>query len=896
MAVGDTYTSSIKFDLSVKETSKSPGGHGKRIPRIRTPRAKTPTKGFTSVSTTEVVKNNIEASVPDIDETNNVPYLVGTRRAMSPSCFWHGNQRTKFEREVRETTETKTQRIKLAYNEWEEREITVEKKTTIYTPVDYYITVAVGLAHGPHVRLKAIYAEDEVIWSGTTVDGFNEINLQKGPFRQAFFYSGEWDQPQNDLLINLLGEENVSRYPGLAYLVIPTIASKDYGGSALTYELERVEFDNGIPGVIDATNATGDVNVASAMYEVFRNDWPGLGLDESMMDTTAWAAWFDRCEARNYYVSWYDAQEDYGSGYIETLCGLFSAICFVDLDSEKITVREYHSDNYDIGDAISFDPSNVIDVQEVERIDWALVPTHFKIEYAARRDVYKYAQIERLNYAANTPDKKGTYAPTAMRAAVVTTEDVASALLTRVIMHNGAPALELQIRVNSDGQKVTLGEPIKLTWPPYGFVDEPFWVTNIKSTDIELNQVVLEGYYYERYEVDDYDDVPADTIWTEPPKDPVKPVHAVVLTDKLLPPLLFKQGLGPNYRAEKRRYTQYAMILVRAENNQQVAVNVHRHNDGSILRANMPYCASGFIVNAITRRFGAEDGWIGDIELSDATFTNIVDNEGGIAYCNGEWFKFTGVDKVGDSHFVRNVQRGIWGSELVALAVDDVFYMMDDASRLVGPFKQRVTRRFMLTTVARNGSGKWPADALDMGPTLIVNSTNTACAPHKVTVNGARWYPDDIVPTVFITPEAQFPDSMVYNAMTWLNQWRQSTTADTMNDDIRSSEHEFDSDDVYEAYITDSLASELFLGETGLPQTFEADFNFEDQTFAILENNDDIVPGTGTIKLVHKIGRAKSREILIPVEIVIVGLVVDLTTDYKIGFNASLRMDWTAYT
>lgn len=894
MAVGDVSTCTLKFDMSVEETTKPP--KAKKIPRVHVPKAKPPKKQFTSVSTTEYVKNNIEASVPDIDETNNVPYLVGRRRAQSPSCFWHGNQRTKFEVEVRETTETKTQRIKLAYNEWEEREIIVEKKTTVYTPVDYYITVAVGLAHGPHVRLRAIYSEDEEIWAGTTVDGYNEITLTKGPFRKAFFYSGEWSQPQNDLLIDLLGEEYVSSYPGVAYLVIPTIASKDYGSSAITYELERVEFDNGIPGVgSDVTNSVGDINVAAAMYEVFRNDWPGLGLAETALETASWVAWYNQCETRNYYVSWYDAAEDYGSGYIETLCGLFGAICYVDLDSEKIVVAEYHSDNYDIGDAVSFDVSNVIDVQEVERIDWSLVPTHFKIEYAARRDVYKYAQIERLNYAANTPDKKGTYLLAAMRAAVVTTEATASAVLTRTIMHNGAPALELQIRTNSDGQKAELGKPIKLTWPAYGFVDEPFWVTSIKSTDIELNQCVLEGFYYERYEVDDYDDVPADTVWIEPPKDPVKPVHAVVLTDKLLPPLLFKQGEGPNYQSTKKRYTQFAMLLVRAENNQQVAVNVHRHSDGSVLRANMPYCASGFIVNPISRRTGAEDGFIGDIELSDATFTNIVDNEGGIAYCNGEWFKFTGIDRVSGAHIVRNVQRGVWGSELVALATDDVFYMLDDASRLVGPYKQRVTRRFMLTSVARNGKGVWPADALDMGPTLMINSTNTACAPHKVTVNGGRWYPDNPVPTIFMTPEAQFPDSVIQNAVSWRNQWRQSTSADTMNDDIRSSEHEFDADDVYEARIVDSLDYEEFLGETGLPQTFESDFDFESLTLSLIENN-GFEPGPATLYLTHRIGRGKSREIAIPVEVVIAGLVVDLSADYKIGFNASLRMDYIAYT
>jgi len=875
MTVGDTSTSSFTFDIS-DETSKPP--HKSRPGKPAKP-DKPPKKRFKSV--TKYATADIEASTPTIEPDAVVPFLIGRQRAYSPNVLWYGNYRTKYEKEVREESKTVVERKKLSYNEYREKEVVVTKTVTTFTPVDFYITVVVGLCLGPHVRLKAIYSDNELIWSGDTVDGLNTLTLtdKTAPFDTAYFYSGEYNQAPDPYLVSLLGD--IPGFVGNAYIVIPTIASKDYGQSSLSYELERTEFLDNIDGVSNPANGTGDINAASMIYEILRSNWSGLGLPAATIDDTTFYDFYQTCQSRNYYFSFLDDSEDFGTGYIETICGLIGSIIYVDLETEKIKVAEFHFEDYNEAEAIPFDENDIISVQGLSRFDWSNMPTHYNVDFSSRRENYKKSSIPRLSNSVNTDDKRGEQRLVNLKAMIATERDVAKALLTRAIEHNGVPVMQLNIRTNTKGQQCIPGSAIKFSWSKYGIVDAPFWVTNIKSTDLRLNQVVLEGFYFMRPSVGDFDDEDTETEWTPVDVSPIVPVYATLATEEAPPPALKRQGVTPRYSSDQPDFAAWGILFVRAENEAQVAVNVHKSNSGEVVKGNHPYAASGFLVNDMPASYKRETGYIGDLEIDYPTNLDIVDNEGGTGYMNGEWFRFTHVTRSGNVATVHNVVRGLWGSVLKSHLTGDVFYMIDDADRLIGPYEKDHNRVFDLVPISYQGVGIWPTDKLDLPPKFFGENVNVAIPPIAPAINGARWYPGDTVTIYLDTPVT----------VSWLNQSRRSITLDGIADPDQWREDTYALDDIYNVNIYDSASTEVILGTSEVPFPPATEFGFTHVVFTLTAA--DVVPGSGTLQILHVIGEAIPGAVDIPIIIEAApGLLAEISLDYRVGFAAELTLSY----
>lgn len=877
----ERVTSSLKW--SSEKQTKPP--RDKKPSGISIPPSP-PVKRF--VRSTEYATADIEASTPQVNPDAVIPTIMGTQRVQSPLVIWYGNYRTKYETTIREETKTQEELYALGGSEFEgaRREVIIHQETKVHTPVDYTMAVVEAIALGPHVRLRKILADNEVIWSGNTVDGRNEITGIKGPFRSCIFYSGEFDQAPDNELIEFVGLDELPGYVGMAYIIIPSIASKDYGSVSISYEIERTVFDNPIPGTSSNANATGDINAASLMYEILVNDWSGLGVATSYMDNTFWLALYNACAARNYYFSYIDSDPDYGTAYLETICGLIGAIIYVDYETEKIRVREFHASNYNPSTAITIPADAISELQELERPDWSTIPTHFSVDYSSRKNNYKKESINRLNYSINSDDKRIGHIRVPISAEIAVEDDVAKAVLTRAIMHGGAPVMSFNIVTNTIGEQCEPGTAIKLDYAAADMQDEPFWITKVTNTDPQLNRVVLEGYHYLRHDIDDFDDAPDDTLWEPANFDPVMPELVEVLSEEVPPNLLFKLGVRTEYWWDKDRHYPYAVLLARPGNSNQLAVNVHRNDDRRVLTENMPYAASGFLTEAIDFTDGRVSGYIGDIEIDDARYLQIVDDEGGIGYCGGEWFKFKSVTRLPLGRARLNaVFRGIWSSELVNHAAGATFWMIDDGDRLLGPFKKEQQRRFAVTSIAQNGKGDVATEAFVTEPKLMTDNVNVAHAPVRVNLNGTRVFDGDIH-TVYLDHE---------NLLRWGNQYRRSTTVDGIRDNTKTRETLFGAKDVYIAELLYGPTLEFVwdFGRTGDDpgDGVVIDFRFQRLIFKLLAT--EFIEGPAVLRLRHKIGEAKARWIEIQLDVQPdPGLIVDFEFEYVIGWQRDFTFDY----
>ncbi len=888
MAVGDVTTSTLSFSWPSKEVSKPP--HEPKPPKPVPPRP--PRKVY--VNTTEYAKADIEASTPTINPEENCPFLLGRQRQFRPQVLWYGNYRTKYEKETREETTQTTERIPLAYNEWEEREVITTKNVTTYTPVDFYITVVLGLCLGPRVRLKAIYAGDEKIWDSAVSGETNEfarttLTMNRGaPFSTAYFHPGENIQDPDDYLVSLLGPTTTIGFNGTCYIVIPTIASKDYGNASLSYEIERVKFNRHLlPDIdTDVTNGSGDINAAEFIWQIIRSDWSALAVPITYIDETSFRDYYDKCATRNFYFSMLEAQEDFGTGYLETVMGLTNSVLYVDMEAEVIKINEFFNLDYDPDLAITFDPSNVKHVQELERPDWNTVPTHFELSYTSRKDNYKKKTLYRMSRSINTDDKRSERREVSVSAALACERPTAIKLLWRLIMRNGVPVANISLEVNSDGNKVAPADSFKLTWPAFGpgFVNVPFFCTNRKISDPELNTIVLEGYYFLRPDIDDFEDDLDDTDWTRDYTQPTTPVNAVIVSDGLPVNLLRRMGIVRVYSSFKNKFSSYGVALVRAENDAQIAVNVYRHSNGALVKRDMPYAASGKLAADLPRSFRADDGYLGTLDLTDCTLMHYVDDEGGIGYCNGEWFGFKTAINLGSGNWrLTDVERGLWGFEMQNHLEDDVFYMIDDSSRLLGPFDVGDVRNYDFVSAAFSGRGEWPTDALSV-PVTFAENVNTMNPPVKVRINGNRWYPDDGPVTIYFDTDYE---------ISWINRYRKTQAKIGISDDQSKYEVMVDADDRYSCELIDALDEHDWFGVTGLPFNSGVTFDFDKMTFHIVSAISALTAGTATIWLTHQLASAQSKPIQIPVILAdLPGVVADLKLDNRVGLAAELT---TAY-
>lgn len=138
---------------------------------------------------------SVKGRAPSSDLGGVVPYVYGRRRIAGANIIQYSAAQPVYEKQ----TETKT-KLTIDPNyppPYAPRYIEIIETTTIEVPIGFTTSILCAICLGPDVKLRAIYSEDIMIWSGNLARG----NFNIGYFGTAldgvegYFTDGAFDQP-----------------------------------------------------------------------------------------------------------------------------------------------------------------------------------------------------------------------------------------------------------------------------------------------------------------------------------------------------------------------------------------------------------------------------------------------------------------------------------------------------------------------------------------------------------------------------------------------------------------------------------------------------------------------------------------------------------------------------
>lgn len=439
-----------------------------------------------------------------------IPYVLGTQRVFSPNLLWYGNIRP-ITRTTRELVSTETE---IQSHIWENpltgedlgwidnKEITTETIRVTTSIIGYMQSMVYGLALGPDVRLRKVFADGVEVWSGTAGPGRTFVTptvpsdlLGGNTGGQVIFHGGQNNQGPEDFLDLYIPANQHSGYPGVCYLVLTNVRADQVQNNQglLAFEIER------FPDVLDlgAKNKIGDdINLASGMADFISSKWGGAGGDVSDLDTASFTEAANILYDEGNGMSCYIQQESDVASILKSMLDQARGILFQDPSSGKLRLRLIRRHLVQSVNVKMLSPQNVSRVNSVDKGAWQFTTNKMSIGYTSRFAEYIKDSVLGYNWNARIPNIKANRVA-ALDYPMVMTAVLARKILDRELKIGSSPlalfALETDRRIGN----VLPGDAVTVLLPNHGVGGVLSYVEKVAKYGIEDNKVIVEGKQYE---------------------------------------------------------------------------------------------------------------------------------------------------------------------------------------------------------------------------------------------------------------------------------------------------------------------------------------------------------------------------------------------------------------
>jgi hypothetical protein len=272
-----------------------------------------------------------------------------------------------------------------------------------------------------------------------------------------------------------------------------------------------------------------------------------------------------------------------------------------------------------------------------------------------------------------------------------------------------------------------------------------------------------------------------------------------------------------------KEFAVHPVLFVRAENDAQAGFDLLTADGDAAHMLNMPFTPSGFLVNGIAFEKGREDGYIGDVEISNPTgFASIDPNEQTLIQCGeAEWMAFTGYSVRDNGNIIlHDVERCVWASLPEDHPPGSIMWCVNDEPRLLPPVTASGIKNFVVVPFTAEQAGTIE----DHGLPIYVEywpHMGVARPPSRVYLNGNRVYYDDEPITLYLGEPVR---------LTWINQSRTSTSIDGIGHETTTRENRGPSAIYKDRYWIDIMEPDsytfVWLGVTDNPSGPAEDFGF----------------------------------------------------------------------
>lgn len=271
-----------------------------------------------------------------------------------------------------------------------------------------------------------------------------------------------------------------------------------------------------------------DENPADAIYEILKNNYWGCDYGDTRIDVDSLIKLGATCELEGLGVSCVFNQVDIASSYINKILQHINGVCFDSPTTGMLTFKLIRND-YNVDNVIEFNTSNCENM-EFTRLDWSETVSAINVNFTDANNKYDTSTViiqdtanTFITHNYNEQDTDGQY---------FTTSENARTLAQTSLLSAGYPLASITFKCNRAGYNVTMGDPIRINWEPYGITKQAFRVTDIdygSLTDETITITAVEDVFgfgkvdYDYHGVISWEDTPEqpteskDTLFVELP-------------------------------------------------------------------------------------------------------------------------------------------------------------------------------------------------------------------------------------------------------------------------------------------------------------------------------------------------------------------------------------------
>ncbi len=428
-----------------------------------------------------------------------------------------------------------------------------KKKPTISIP-KYFMSIHLGICHGPVDSLKAIYVNDREAWSGDIsselaipIDKeelFGGIRKEGGVSGIAYYLPGG---PTQTLLQNLAARLGLTQATSPGYRALTSIffvgdliSSRGFYWSANQPSIKPIAVKVArFPKTLsnNFSNINGNANPAHIIHECLLNkDW-GMGASINQIDQTSFAYAAELLFNEGLGLSMMWVSQSSVEDFIKEVLDHIQATFYLDPKTGLFNIKLIR-DDYDINNIPVFDETNSF-VSSFQRKGWGETINEIVVTWTnpanEKEETVSLQDIANINIqGALISDSRNYYG--------VRSAETAKMLAARDLRTSSAPLASVEISVNRVAWDLVPGDVFKLTYPEYGIESLIFRITSIdygKIGEPEIKILAVEDVFSLSFA--EYSEPPSSG-WVDPSEEPSPMAFSRVMT---LPYYFIVNNLAP---------------------------------------------------------------------------------------------------------------------------------------------------------------------------------------------------------------------------------------------------------------------------------------------------------------------------------------------------------------
>jgi len=259
-----------------------------------------------------------------------------------------------------------------------------------------------------------------------------------------------------------------------------------------------------------------DLNPSEAIYEILTNTYWGCGYLESKIDVNSLVDLGVVCEQEKLGVSCLINRTAQSNDYITKILNHVNGVKYDDPKTGKLTFKLIRND-YDVNNIKKFDVSNT-ESCEFSRLDWSETTSAVEVSFTDASNKYDTGQFTFTDISNRLIT--GFYTSKSVDGDYFTTTANAKWLAQMNQLANGYPLSAINLVTNRYAYDVTIGDPIKVSWEPYGLKQVVYRVTDIDYANLTDGKISITGIE-DVFGFDKLDfDTPESPQWTDPEEQP----------------------------------------------------------------------------------------------------------------------------------------------------------------------------------------------------------------------------------------------------------------------------------------------------------------------------------------------------------------------------------------